>query len=70
VVRSLSRTAAAGPAATGIPVADIRFNFYAGERPLGNVGVDIEFLTAHQMGSSGRRPRTGLIVWRSWTRLG
>ena len=36
---------------TGIPVADLRFNFYAGERPLGNIGVDIEFLTAHQMGS-------------------
>ena len=50
----------------GIPVADIRFNFYAGERPLGNVGVDIEFLTAHQMGSfwskaSNRTDRAALL---------
>jgi hypothetical protein len=50
----------------GIPVADIRFNFYSGEQLLGNVGVDVEFLTAHQMGSfwskaSNRADRAALL---------
>jgi hypothetical protein len=35
----------------GVPVARLRLNFYAADRPLGNVGVGKTFLTAHQFGS-------------------
>ncbi len=37
--------------AAGIPVARLRLNFYAGERPLGNFGVDDTFCTAQQLGT-------------------
>ncbi len=36
--------------AEGVPVADVRLNFYKGDRPLGNVGIGLTFLTAHQLG--------------------
>jgi hypothetical protein len=35
----------------GVPIARLRLNFYAGDRPLGNVGVGHGFLTALQFGS-------------------
>ena len=35
----------------GIPVARLRLNFYAAGAPLGNLGVDETFLTAHQLGT-------------------
>ncbi len=35
----------------GIPVARLRLNFFAAGVPLGNVGVDETFLTAHQLGT-------------------
>jgi hypothetical protein len=37
--------------AEGVPIARLRLNFYAGDRPLGNVGVGHGFLTALQFGS-------------------
>ena len=35
----------------GVPIARLRLNFYAADRPLGNVGVGHTFLTALQYGS-------------------
>ncbi len=35
---------------TGVPVARLRLNFYAGDRPLGNLGVSKRFLTLHLRG--------------------
>ncbi len=35
----------------GVPVARLRLNFLAADVPLGNVGVDETFLTAHQLGT-------------------
>jgi hypothetical protein len=35
----------------GVPIARLRLNFYAGDQPLGNVGVETTFLTVHQAGS-------------------
>jgi len=35
----------------GVPVARLRLNFYAAGVPLGNLGVDETFLTAHQLGT-------------------
>lgn len=35
----------------GVPIARLRLNFYAGDKPLGNLGVAPNFLTVHQAGS-------------------
>ena len=35
----------------GVPVAMLRLNFYKAGEILGNVGIDVTFLTTHQFGS-------------------
>lgn len=40
----------------GVPVANLRFNFYQGDKILGNVGVGRTFLTAMYRGSFFSRP--------------
>ena len=42
--------------AAGVPVANLRFNFYRGDTLLGNVGVGRTFLTALFRGSFFSRP--------------
>lgn len=40
----------------GVPVANLRFNFYQGDKLLGNVGVGRTFLTALYRGGFVSRP--------------
>ena len=35
----------------GVPVAELRLNFRADDEPIGNLGVDLTFLTAHVHGT-------------------
>ena len=45
----------------GVPVARIRFNFYQGDRILGNLGLGATFLSTHHSGSFYSRPSTKAV---------